>query len=99
MATDDLRERLERFRIEYRESAEASDALVARSVPGGDAERWLRSCPPAILAAARREQEALLRELRADAPPLRPRGTAPTARPKQTPPLTPDDFAFRTMGR
>ena len=99
MATDDLRERLERFRVEYRESVESSDALASRVAPGGDPERWLRSCPPAILAAARREQEALLRELRADAPPPRPRGTAPTARPKQAPPLNPDDFALRTMGR
>jgi hypothetical protein len=97
MATDDLRERLERFRIEYRESVETSDALVARTVPGGDAERWVRSCPPKILAAARREQEALLRELRSETP--RPRTPRPTARPERAARLTPDDFAFRTMAR
>ena len=92
MATDDLRQRLERFRTEYREAVEASDALAARVAPNGDAERWLRS-------AARREQEALLHELRAEQPRPRHAPARPAGRTERSAPLTPDDFAVRTMGR
>ncbi|MBI5503102.1 MAG: hypothetical protein HY907_22845 [Deltaproteobacteria bacterium] len=98
MATDDLRERLERFRVDYGRSVEAGRALAAQAAPGSDVERWMRSCPPGVLAAARREQAALARELAADAPrprprPARPAGAAPRTR------LTPEDFAVRTMER
>ncbi|MBI5486578.1 MAG: hypothetical protein HY905_04525 [Deltaproteobacteria bacterium] len=98
MEKDDLRERLERFRVDYANSVEAGRALAVKAAPGGDLERWMRSCPPGVLAAARREQVALSRELEADAPRPRPRtarpaGGAPKAR------LTPEDFAVRTMER
>ena len=85
MATDDLRERLERFRIEMHGGRAT---LVARS-SGGDAERWLRSCPRIPPPPGRGSS----RELQPSAP-LRPRGTVDGG-----PRLTPDDFAFRTMGR
>jgi len=98
MERDDLRERLERFRVDYAKSVEASRVLAAQAAPGGDLERWMRSCPPGVLAAARREQATLAREIGADAPrprprPARPAGGVPKAR------LTPEDFAVRTMER
>lgn len=98
MEKDELRERLERFRLDYAKSVEASRALAAQAAPGGDLERWMRSCPPGVLAAARREQAVLARELETDMPrprprPARPAGGTPKVR------LSPEDFAVRTMER
>jgi hypothetical protein len=99
MATDGLTARLEEFRAEYRKSLETGRALAAQLAPSGDPAAWLRLRPAGVLAAARREQARLARELDAEIPgggraPVRPAvGGARSAA------ITPDDFAFRTMGR
>jgi hypothetical protein len=96
--TEDLRARLEAFRVEFRKSQEAGQRLAAELAPAGDAASWLRSRRPAIQAAARREQASLVRELELDFPWRRPaeRATGVKAAGEA---MTPDNFAFRTMGR
>jgi hypothetical protein len=96
--TEELKARLEAFRIEYRKSQEAGQRLAAELAPAGDAAGWLRSRAPAIRAAARREQAALARELETDFPRRqRPERAAGSSAGGGA--MTPDNFAFRTMGR
>jgi hypothetical protein len=99
MTTEDLAARLAEFRVEHRRSVEDGRRLAARVVPGGDVAAWLRSCPPAVQAAARREQEALLREVETDFRWSSRHRTGSATGGARRAGITPDDFAFRTMGR
>jgi hypothetical protein len=96
--TEDLKARLDAFRIEYRKSQEAGQRLAAELAPAGDVVGWLRSRSPAIRAVARQEQAALARELETDFP-WRPRTERATGSNAGGGGMTLDNFAFRTMGR
>ena len=99
MGSDDLAARLAEFRREYAASVEAGQALTTGLTPGGDLERWLEACPPVVQAVLRREQAALLRELESDGRRGGGFGSERPAGALRSLPLTPGDFAFRTMGR
>ena len=96
MTREEMAARMEEFRTAYRVSVEAGRRLAE---PRERAERVEKRppLPPALWAAGRRMQGALLREIEAECPrPRVPVRGFPAGSGGQ---MSPDNFMWRTMGR